>query len=129
MKHTIYIDGENGILGRIAALAAKKALQGNAIAIVNAEKVAISGNRKNIIENYLQLRRRRNVKFPSNPEQIMKRTIRGMIDYKSGRGAVAFKNVKCYKGIPAEFSKEKFIKMEARDKDLMKLEELSKLLK
>lgn len=128
-EEKIVIDAENAILGRLASFSAKQALLGKKVIIVNSEKAVISGNRKNINENYLKKRRFRNVKFPSQPEQILKRTIRGMLSYKLGRGELALKNIICYKGVPKEFEKEKKIKSAREKRDLTKLEEVSNILK
>ncbi len=125
----IVIEGEGEILGRIASFAAKQGLQGKQVSIINCEKVLISGNRSNILENYLVMRKRKKVRFPSNPEQIMKRTIRGMIDYKSGRGTIAFKKVRCYNSVPEELKNEKPIILGNKNKELMTLGQLGKDLK
>ena len=42
------IDGQETILGRLASNVAKMALQGEEVAVVNCEKVIITGTRKNI---------------------------------------------------------------------------------
>jgi len=128
MNELFVIDGENGILGRVAALAAKNALQGRKAIVLNCEKVLISGRKDYIIKNYLQLRQRPHVKFPSQPDQIVKRTIRGMIKYTSGRGEDAFKKVRCYKGTPEEYKNAEKVKFESK-RDFMKVEELSRMLK
>lgn len=125
----IVIEGEGEILGRVAALAAKKALQGNKVIVLNCKRLLISGNKKDILDNYLSLRHRRNVKFPSQPEQIMKRTIRGMIKYKSGRGEVALKRVMCYTDSPPEYHGKESLKLGNKNKKYMNLEELGKSLK
>lgn len=44
------IDGTDAVLGRLASFAAKQALLGEEIVIVNCEKVIITGNRANIRE-------------------------------------------------------------------------------
>lgn len=123
------IQGEGEILGRVAGYAAKKALQGASVSVINCEKILISGNRSNILENYLRMRRRTKVRFPSNPEMIMKRTIRGMINYKSGRGALAFKKVRCYNSVPEEIKNEKPVMLGNKNKKLMTLKELGAMLK
>ena len=46
------IDGTNAVLGRLASYAAKQALLGEEIVIVNCEKVIITGNRQNILEDF-----------------------------------------------------------------------------
>jgi len=129
MNEQIVIDGENAVLGRLASYSAKQALLGKKVIIVNSEKVVISGNRKSIIQDYLEKRKFKKVKFPSMPEQILKRTIRGMLSYKQGRGEQALKRIMCYKGIPKELENEKKIKSGRDRKGLMSVEDLSKMLK
>ena len=109
------IDGKNAILGRMAAYVAKEALKGEDIAIVNCEQIIITGNKRNIQENFEAKRKRvgstqKGPKVSRNPERIVKRVIRGMLpNYRVGRGRVAFKRIKCYIGIPKEFEESKKI--------------------
>ena len=49
------IDGENATLGRLASYVAKQALKGENIAILNCDKIIITGNKANIQEKYLQM--------------------------------------------------------------------------
>ena len=41
------IDGKNTVLGRLASFAAKEALKGEEIVVLNCEQVIITGNKKN----------------------------------------------------------------------------------
>ena len=115
MDHLI-INGKDLIVGRLASYAAKQALQGNEIIIVNSERAIVTGKKKNILEHYHQRISRggtaqRGPYFSRTPERIMKRTIRGMLpDYREGRGKQALKRIKCFSGMPAEYEKEKMIK-------------------
>jgi len=129
LQNTMIIDADSAILGRLASYTAKQLLLGKKVVIVNCEKAVVSGNRKNILENYLTMRKFKKVKFPSQAEQILKRTVRGMLSYKMGRGEHAFKNLRCYNKIPDEFEKEKKIKSATEKKDLMSLGEISNMLK
>ena len=52
------IDGKDAVLGRLASYAAKEALKGEDIAIVNCEKIIITGNKAFTRENFLEKRRR-----------------------------------------------------------------------
>ena len=54
----IIIDGKNAILGRIASYAAKEALKGEEIVIVNCENVIITGSKQDVKEDYLEKRGR-----------------------------------------------------------------------
>jgi len=109
------IDGKNAVLGRLASYAAKEALKGEEIIILNCGQVLITGNRKNIEEEFRRKRGRvgsgqRGPKHSGASEKIVKRTIRGMLpEHRFGRGREAFKRIKCYSGIPKEFEKEKKI--------------------
>lgn len=114
MNQKLVIDGRNAILGRLSSYAAKQALLGKEISIVNCENVVISGRAKSIIEEYKISRQRggsslKGPFFPKYSERIVKRTIRGMLSYKQGRGKDAFKRIKCYNGVPGEFEDSKKI--------------------
>lgn len=103
---TTVINGEGLLLGRLASIVAKKALNGESIAIVNAEKAIISGSRARVLSNYGHKRSRGSREggpfFPRRPDHIVRRTIRGMLPYKRPSGMEAFKRVKVYVGIPNE---------------------------
>ena len=98
------IDGENLLLGRMCSLIAQRILAGEEIAIINAEKVIVSGSRAMIMEEYYTKRVRGSVEggpfYPRRPDQIVKHTVRGMIPYKTRHGAAAFRRIKAYVGIP-----------------------------
>ena len=109
------IDGKNAVLGRLASYVAKEVLKGEKIVILNCEQVIITGNRKNIKENF-EIRRGRVGSSQKGPkhhrtsEKIVKRVIRGMLpDHRKGRGKEALKRVKCYGGVPKEFQETKKI--------------------
>ena len=105
------INGDGLILGRLASTAARRALAGEEIAIVNVEKIVVSGSRARVLGNYYHKRERGSTDwgpyFPRRPDHIVKRTIRGMLPYKRPRGVDAFKRIKCYVGVPAEFANAK----------------------
>ena len=112
---TKVIDGKNAILGRLASYAAKEALKGEEIIILNCEQIIITGNRKYIKENFEIKRSRvgssqKGPKHSKTSEKIVKRAIRGMLpDHRRGRGKIAYKKIKCYTGIPREFQEAKKI--------------------
>jgi len=102
------IDADGLLLGRMASIVAQRALAGEEIAIVNAEKAIVSGSKAHVLANYTMKRERGSREggpfFPRRPDQIVKRTIRGMLPYRRERGAAALRRVRVYVGIPAEFS-------------------------
>jgi len=133
------IDAKRLIIGRIATIAAKKALQGEKVNIFNTELAVITGG-KNTVEKYKNRLERglddpfHGPFFPKTPIGIMKRAIRGMLPYKQGRGKEAFDRIRCYMGVPAKF---KDTKLETIEKagieklpkyDFLNLKELSNQL-
>ena len=105
------INAENLILGRLSTIAAKKALLGESIDLVNVEKAVIIGTKKNILDKYKSRRERGETLhgpyFPRPPDRLVRRTIRGMLPYKQEKGRLAFKRVKCHVGIPEDLKDKK----------------------
>lgn len=109
------IDGKNAVLGRLASYAAKEALKGEEIVILNCDQIIITGNKKNIREEFEEKRRKvgsgqKGPKHSRGSEKMVKRAIRGMLsDHRKGRGKIAYRKIKCYIGIPREFQESKKI--------------------
>ena len=104
------IDAKDNILGRLAAFAAKKALEGNDINIINSEQVVVTGKKERVFADYKQKRDRGTFKGPfldRRPNMFVKRAIRGMLPYKKSRGEEAFKRIRCFVGVPEEFQGKK----------------------
>jgi large subunit ribosomal protein L13 len=99
----IVVDARDCILGRVASQVAERALDGERIAVVNAESAVITGREEQLVEKY---RKRRDLGsdsgpyYPKRPDRIFKRSIRGMLPYKRPRGREAFENVRVYVGNP-----------------------------
>ena len=103
------VDATGAPLGRLSSLLAKQLLNGEEIAVINAEKAVIVGSRREIEKRYRQKRevggtKRKGPFFPRMPDQILKRTVRGMLPYQQPRGRKALKNLKTYIGIPDQFA-------------------------
>jgi large subunit ribosomal protein L13 len=100
------INAENLILGRIGTVAAKKALLGEKVEIINCEKAVMTGNKKDILARYKAKREKGQVYHGPyilrKADRFVKRTIRGMLPYKQKKGRNAFERVKCHIGIPEE---------------------------
>ena len=128
----IIIDGTRGVFGRICSYAAKQALQGNNISVVNSEKVIITGNKKDIIQKHRVLvakggHSRKGPKIQRIAYRMLKRGIRGMLpDHRDGIGKQAFLRVKCYQGVPEEFQGKEMIKFPGpRHSKYIELKELA----
>ena len=96
---TTIIDATGLTLGRLSTNIAKRLLEGEEIAIINSEKAMISGKKSSIKERYKQKREvgtyRKGPFYPRLPDQIVKRTIRGMLPYQKPHGRTAFKRLRC----------------------------------
>ena len=115
----IIIDASNLILGRLASAAAKMALENKNVVIVNCEKCVITGSEKHILERYKKKRKMGDYThgpfFPRMPDKIVRRAVRGMVNYKSDRGAKAFKRVRAYIGVPNEYQGKEITTIESAD--------------
>ena len=113
---TTYVyNAEDKVLGRLAStvakqlLSAKKAGEDTRVIIVNAEKAIVTGKRTSVMSDYrakYELNHaRKGPFFPRMPDQILKRTVRGMLPYQknsSGRGALRALRVEI--GTPSDLS-------------------------
>lgn len=128
------IDGKGAVMGRLASYAAKQALQGEEIVILNCEEVIITGNKKDIRKDFEEKRSKvgsgqKGPKHSKLPERIVKRAIRGMLpNHRKGRGRQALNRVRCYQGVPKEFeSQKKIIGKQEKKIKFMTINDLSKL--
>ena len=106
------IDATDLIMGRLAAFAAKKALLGDKIDILNCEKAVITGGRKSLFISYKQrtdLGRNpyKGPFFPRAADRLVRRAVRGMLPYKKEKGEKAYKSIMCYVGVPEKFKGQK----------------------
>jgi large subunit ribosomal protein L13 len=113
------VDGHNAVLGRLASIVAKSLMKGEEIAIVNAEKIIVTGNPKDIVSKYVAMRGIGNPHhgpfYPRQPEAIVRRTVRGMMPYKTTKGRTAMKKLHIYTGIPESLKEEKLDTMAVKN--------------
>ncbi|GAB3685911.1 50S ribosomal protein L13 [Salinarchaeum chitinilyticum] len=106
----LVVDARDAILGRVSSQVAERALDGETVAIVNAEDAVITGGREDILAKY---RKRREIgsdrgpAYPKRPDTIMKRTVRGMLPHKKQRGRDALSRVRVYVGNPNDQEAER----------------------
>jgi large subunit ribosomal protein L13 len=129
------IDAEGAVLGRLCTAVAKRLLNGEEIAVVNSEKVIVTGKKTMIKAHFKHEREvgtyRKGPFYPRMPDRILKRTIRGMIPYQEPHGRTAFKRLKCYIGIPKEMQGQSFEKITVAEKhpvNYMTLQEVAQFL-
>jgi len=101
------IDASGLILGRMASVVAKRLLMGESIVIVNAEKATISGRRLSRVREakaFLEVGHPGKGPFhPRRPDQIVSRTVRGMLPHRLPKGQSALKRLRVFLGVPLEF--------------------------
>ena len=98
---TLVYDARDKILGRLASHVAKQLISARKngreqrVIIYNAEHAIVSGPRTQVLSRYDKKYKlnhpRKGPFFPRMPDQILKRTVRGMLPYQknsSGRGAL-----------------------------------------
>ncbi|KZX11231.1 50S ribosomal protein L13 [Methanobrevibacter curvatus] len=134
------INGEGHILGRLASIISKKLLEGEEIIVLNAEKIMLTGNKEWAYAKYKQRVDRASIsnprdmgpKYPRMPEEIFRRTVRGMLPFKKSKGKDAFRGLKAFVGVPKEFKDVELNNVpQAQFSDVKKgieLGEISKLL-
>jgi large subunit ribosomal protein L13 len=130
------IDGEGLVLGRLASTVSKKLLAGEPVTVLNAERIIISGNKEWVYQKYKQRLdrasisnpRRMGPKYPRRPDDIFRRTVRGMLPYKQSKGRNAYKGLKVHLGMPPEFKEEEIKHLkEAQPKKITHSIELGKI--
>ncbi|MBI0583058.1 MAG: 50S ribosomal protein L13 [Methanomassiliicoccus sp.] len=113
----IIINAEGHILGRLSTNVAKRLLNGEDVIVVNAEKAIITGNRDMVFDNYTAKHNRgkqiNGPFFPKRADLILKRTVRGMIPFKSPRGREVYRHLKVFVGVPKDLESAKMEKVEA----------------
>ena len=99
----LVVDARDCILGRVASQVAERAIDGERIAVVNAERAVITGSQEDVVGTFRERRRvgsDRGPAYPKRPDGIFKRSIRGMVPHKRDRGREALGNVRVYVGNP-----------------------------
>ncbi|GGM67016.1 large subunit ribosomal protein L13 [Halarchaeum rubridurum] len=97
----VVVDARDCIMGRVASNVAELALDGQTVAVVNAEDAVITGNEEDVLGTYrkrAELGSDSGPYYPKRPDRIFKRAVRGMLPYKTDRGREAFENVRLYVG-------------------------------
>ncbi len=99
----VVVDAKDCILGRVASQVAERALEGETVAVVNAERAVVTGSADDVMATYEERTGHgsdRGPYYPKRPDRIFKRAIRGMLPYKRERGREAFERVRVYVGNP-----------------------------
>jgi large subunit ribosomal protein L13 len=118
----IVIDATDQILGRLASFAAKNALGGNTVIVLNAEKAVISGRKSNIVEEAMRRLKTRTLANQTTapvhqrrPDMYLRRVVRGMLPWKKAKGKAAFHRVLVFMGVPEEYANKHAAKVPDAD--------------
>ncbi|MGB9729318.1 MAG: 50S ribosomal protein L13 [Thermoprotei archaeon] len=122
-EETIIVDAKDQILGRMASKVASLLLLGKNVIIVNAEKAVISGTKERVLERFREKFERSTLKNPEKlghrnprrPDNIVRRTIRGMLPYKQEKGRDAYKRLRVYVSVPEKLQSYKYIRFPEAD--------------
>jgi large subunit ribosomal protein L13 len=111
-QQSTVIDASGLILGRMASIVAKRLLVGEPIIIVNSEKTAISGKRLSRVKEaraFLKIGHPKKGPFhPRRPDQIIHKTVKGMLPRRQPKGQTALRHLRVYLGVPAELTNASF---------------------
>ena len=108
MNHAEYhadlvVDARDCIVGRVASQVAQRALDGDSVAVVNAERAVITGSEDDVMSTYRErdaVGSDQGPNYPKRPDRIFKRAVRGMVPHKETRGREAIERVRVYVGNP-----------------------------
>ena len=106
-RKSLVIDAKGLIVGRLSSLVSKLLLQGNSIAVINADGALFSGTKSNIMDKIFTRMEIKSAIHPRHtpshyktPEGILKKIIHGMLPRYKPRGMEAFKRLRIYGGTP-----------------------------
>jgi ribosomal protein uL13 len=134
------INGEGHVLGRLASVISKNLLEGEEVIVLNAEKIMLTGSKEWAYAKYKQRVDRASIsnprdlgpKYPRRPDDIFRRTVRGMLPYKKSKGREAYKGLKAFVGVPDEYQDAEFQEIPQAEfqnvRKGMELGDVSKLL-
>ncbi len=119
MEHVKVYDAENMVVGRLGAKAAKAAMLGNTVVIVNVEKAIITGRRRTVIESFKEkfnirtsYNPRRGPFHERRPDKMVRKMLRGMLPWPTPRGKAAYRRIKVYIGVPQQYAESEKIVLE-----------------
>lgn len=103
-KKTVF-DATNCSLGRLASVVAKKLLLGGMVDVVNAEKALVTADSYQMYKDAITRGSREwGPFFPKKADVLVKRTVRGMLPWKTTKGRTAFSNLRTHIGVPAKLA-------------------------
>jgi large subunit ribosomal protein L13 len=121
VKHEDFyvIDAAGCLVGRIATQAARAALHGKKVRVVNCEQAIVSGSKAFLVGEWTRRFKqgvpRKGPYIHRYPDRMVRRIIRGMLPHHQPRGREAFANTMCYIGVPVELKGVPQVKIDGAD--------------
>lgn len=111
---TVVVDAADQVLGRVCSRVAKQLLKGENVVVVNAERAVVTGRPDLVYRVYLEKRWRGDPHhgpyYPTLPEAILRRSVRGMLPYKKPKGREALRRLRVHAGNPQNLRGERVAK-------------------
>jgi large subunit ribosomal protein L13Ae len=111
-RETLVIDAKAHVVGKLAAVVAKSLLEGKCVVVLRAEEALFSMPIERAHKIYQNKLKKRCLVNPSRgpfhhkePSKNLRRIIRGMMNYKSMKGASDLARLSVFDGIPLEYEK------------------------
>ena len=113
------IDAKNAVVGRVATVAAKQALLGEQVIVVNCKDAVVSGKKQFLFkaqERKQSMGQMRKGPFhPRTSERFVKRIIRGMLPHHQPRGYEVLHRIKCYSTVPESLQGKETVTLSGAD--------------
>ena len=110
-KIATVIDADGLILGRMASSVAKRLLEGENVAIVNAEKAVLSGKRRSKVSEakvFLEVGGvGRGPYHYRRPDKIVRKAVKGMLPIRQPKGIEAYKRLQVFISVPDNLKGQK----------------------
>ncbi|KAG0851989.1 hypothetical protein G6F17_008507 [Rhizopus arrhizus] len=106
-EKVVVIDGKGHLLGRLASIIAKQALNGQKVVVVRCEELNVSVKYHAYLNKRCLVNPTRGPFHFRAPSRILYKAIRGMIPHKTARGAAALDRIKLFEGVPAPYDRVK----------------------
>jgi large subunit ribosomal protein L13 len=110
-KTATVIDADGLILGRMASSVAKRLLEGENVAIVNAEKAVLSGKRRSKVSEakvFLEVGGvGRGPYHYRRPDKIVRKAVKGMLPIRQPKGIEAYKRLQVFISVPDNLKGQK----------------------
>ena len=119
-----FIDGKDAVLGRLSSNIAKRIMDGEEIVVLNCENIVITGEKEMIFEDYKarfdrgECKSRKGPFYPRRADLLFKRSVRGMIPWKTSSGRDAFRRLHVYVGVPKQFADCEITKVDVASKKI-----------